>query len=210
MSLGDQDYGVVSITSNAAHSGNYSLRIGDTADNPAEVVAISNRQPIEPGRSYGLSAWVKLAGVNVNPKREVETAVFFTVTYHTDAADWAEVGGEDFFVVDQSSSDCDWRLYQFTFTPPAEATRISVRARMQHQTVGDTYWAIFASIRLRWRNRTIRLTNRSIRPIGIRIPTATHWSNGQAINIALLNARSRFMTAMAMMIPAGSRAIWPS
>jgi len=143
MSLGDQDYGVVSITSNAAHSGNYSLRIGDTADNPAEVVAISNRQPIEPGRSYGLSAWVKLAGVNVNPKREVETAVFFTVTYHTDAADWAEVGGEDFFVVDQSSSDCDWRLYQFTFTPPAEATRISVRARMQHQTVGDTYWDDF-------------------------------------------------------------------
>ncbi|MBN1541701.1 carbohydrate binding domain-containing protein, partial [candidate division KSB1 bacterium] len=114
-----------------------------SADNPAEVVAISDRAPIESGRSYGLSAWVKLEGVQVNPKREVETAVLFTVTYHTDAEGWAEVAGEDFFVIDQSAADHDWRLYQFTFTPPAEATRLSVRARLQHQTFGDTYWDDF-------------------------------------------------------------------
>ena len=140
MSIGEKDFGVVSITDKYAHKGAYSLHISDTADNPAEVVAISDRNPIEPGRSYGLSAWVKLEGVNVNPARDVEQAVFFTITYHSDEAGWAEVGGQDFFVVDQSAADADWRLYEFTFTPPAGATRLSVRARLQHQATGDTYW----------------------------------------------------------------------
>jgi hypothetical protein len=143
MGSGEQDYGVVSITDTDAHSGTYSLRVADDAANPAEVVAISNRNPIEPGRSYGLAAWVKLEGVNVNPEREVEHAIFFTLTYHSDDAGWAEVQGEDFFVIDQSDADHGWRLYQFTFTPPDGATRVSVRARMQHQATGDTYWDDF-------------------------------------------------------------------
>jgi hypothetical protein len=143
MDSGEKDYGVVSITDKYAHRGSYSLRVGDTADNPAEVVAISNRNPIEKGRSYGLSAWVKLEGANVNPTREVEHAIFFTLTYHDDSQGWAELSGEDFFVVDQSAADTDWRLYEFTFTPPENATRVSIRARMQHQATGDTYWDDF-------------------------------------------------------------------
>ena len=140
MSLGEADFGVVSISDKYAHKGTYSLRVSDTADNPAEVVAISDRNPIEPGRSYGLSAWVKLDGATINPKRDIEQAIFFTLTYHSDAEGWAEVSGQDFVVVDQSAADTDWRLYEFTFTPPEEATRVSVRARLQHQATGDVYW----------------------------------------------------------------------
>ena len=140
MSLGDEDYGTVTITDKYAHSGSYSLLVADDETNPAEVVAISDRNPIESGRSYGFSAWVKLEGVNVNPAREVDYAIFFTITYHDDSEGWAEVGGEDFFVVDQSAADHDWRLYQFTFTPPENATRISVRPRLQQQATGMSYW----------------------------------------------------------------------
>lgn len=135
--------GVISITDEAAHSGNYSLLISDDADNPDEVVAMSNRNPIEPGRSYGISAWVKMVGANVNPTKDVEQAIFFTLTYHSTDAGWAEVAGEDFFVIDQSVSDRDWRLYTFTFTPPENATRVSVRARFQHQATGSVYWDDF-------------------------------------------------------------------
>lgn len=135
--------GVVSISSDYARSGNYSLLVEDDASNPDEVVAISDRNPIEPGRSYGLSAWVKFVGANTNVPFDVEKAIFFTLTYHNDDAGWAEVRGEDFFVVDQSRSDRDWILYSFTFTPPANATRVSVRARLQHQATGKTYWDDF-------------------------------------------------------------------
>ncbi|MDZ7292471.1 MAG: carbohydrate binding domain-containing protein [candidate division KSB1 bacterium] len=143
MSEGVAGKGVVTITNETAHSGNYSLLVEDDASNPDEVVAISDRNPIEPGRSYGISAWVKLAGVNTNVPFDVEKAIFFTLTYHTDAAGWAEVSGEDFFVIDQSASDRDWLLYTFTFTPPANATRVSVRPRLQHQATGKTYWDDF-------------------------------------------------------------------
>ncbi|MCK6558098.1 carbohydrate binding domain-containing protein [bacterium] len=143
MSEGVAGKGVVTITSAAAHSGSYSLLVEDDGTNPDEVVAISDRNPIEPGRSYGLSAWIKLEGVNTNEPFDVEKAVFFTLTYHTDAEGWAEVAGQDFFVVDQSAHDRDWMLYSFTFTPPIEATRVSVRARLQHQATGKTYWDDF-------------------------------------------------------------------
>nr|MBC8484747.1 hypothetical protein [Bacteroidota bacterium] len=33
----------------------------------------------------------------VNPDRDVAQAVFFTITYHNDNEGWAEIGGEDFF-----------------------------------------------------------------------------------------------------------------
>ncbi len=140
MSDGVQGNGVVSITDTYAHRGSYSLLISDTAENPAEVVAISDRNAVEAGRSYGFSAWVKLENTTVNPKRDVEQAIFFTVTYHTSAEGWAETAGEDFFVVDQSKADQDWRLYSFTFKVPDNASRISIRARMQHQATGNTYW----------------------------------------------------------------------
>lgn len=143
MSEGEKDYGVVSITGKYAHRGQYSLLISDKADNAAEVVAISDRNAIEAGRSYGISAWVKLENTTVNPKRDVEQAVFFTVTYHTGEAGWAETAGEDLFVVDQSRADHDWRLYSFTVKAPNNATRISIRARMQHQATGNTYWDDF-------------------------------------------------------------------
>jgi hypothetical protein len=143
MSDGVQGNGVVSITDKYAHRGSHSLLISDTAENGAEVVAISDRNPVEPGRSYGLSAWIKLENATVNPKRDVEQAIFFTITYHSNEAGWAEKSGEDFFVVDQSKADQDWRLYSFTFKVPDNASRISVRARMQHQTTGDTYWDDF-------------------------------------------------------------------
>ncbi len=140
MSEGEQDYGTVSITDQYAHRGSYSLMIADDAANPAEVVAISDRNPVEPGRSYGFSAWVKLENTILNPLRDIEKAIFFTITYHTGEAGWAEVGGEDFVVVDQSRAESDWRLYSFTFRVPDNASRISVRARMQHQATGNTYW----------------------------------------------------------------------
>ncbi len=140
MSEGEADFGTVTITNTTAHRGSSSLLIADDPSNPAEVVAISDRDRIEPGRAYGLSAWLKLEGVNVNPKRDVDYAVFFTITYHNDDAGWAEIGGEDFFVVDQSAADHDWRLYEFTFIPPGGATRISIRPRLQHQAIGNTYW----------------------------------------------------------------------
>lgn len=143
MSDGLQGKGVVSITDAYAHRGSYSLLISDTPDNPAEVVAISDRNPVEAGRSYGFSAWVKLENTTVNPMRDVEQAIFFTITYHTDAEGWAETAGEDFFVVDQSKADHDWRLYSFSFKVPDNATRISVRARLQHQATGNTYWDDF-------------------------------------------------------------------
>ncbi|MDZ7268978.1 MAG: carbohydrate binding domain-containing protein [candidate division KSB1 bacterium] len=143
MSEGVAGKGVVTITSEASHSGTYSLLVEDDGSNPDEVVAISDRNPIEPGRAYGISAWVKLAGVNTNEPFDVEKAVFFTLTYHTDAAGWAEISGQDFFVVDQSARERDWTLYSFTFTPPANATRLSVRARLQHQATGKTYWDDF-------------------------------------------------------------------
>ncbi len=140
MSEGEKDYGVVSITDKYAHRGKYSLVVSDTPDNPAEVVAISDRNRVEPGRSYGFAAWVKLENASVNPTGDVEKGIFFTLTYHSDDAGWAEVKGEDFFVIDQSQSDHDWRLYSFTFTVPMNATRVSVRPRLQHQAAGNTYW----------------------------------------------------------------------
>jgi len=140
---GTNGKGVVTITNETAHTGSYSLLVEDDASNPDEVVAISDRNPIEPGRSYGLSAWVKFDDVNLNEPFDVEKAVFFTLTYHTDADGWAETAGQDFFVVDQSQADRDWRLYTFTFTPPANATRVSARARLQHQATGKTYWDDF-------------------------------------------------------------------
>jgi len=140
MSDGVPGNGVVCITDKYAHSGNFSLLISDTPDNPAEVVAISDRNLVEPGRAYGLSAWVKLEGTTVNPMRDIEQAIFFTITYHSGDPGWAEVGGEDFVVIDQSRTDSDWRLYSFTFRVPDNASRISVRARMQHQATGNTYW----------------------------------------------------------------------
>ncbi|MCG3120909.1 MAG: hypothetical protein ALAOOOJD_03804 [bacterium] len=143
LSLGSNGKGVVSVSSDYAHSGNYSLLVEDDASNPDEVVAISDRNPIEPGRSYGISAWVKFVGANTNVPFDVEKAIFFTLTYHNDDAGWAEVQGEDFFVIDQSRTDRDWMLYSFTFTPPANATRVSVRARLQHQATGKVYWDDF-------------------------------------------------------------------
>ncbi len=140
---GTNGKGVVSVTNSTAHSGSHALLVEDDASNPDEVVAISERNPIEPGRSYGISAWVKFDGVNTNQPFDVEKAVFFTLTYHSNAGDWAEVRGEDFFVIDQSNSDRDWLLYSFTFTPPENATRVSVRARLQHQATGRTYWDDF-------------------------------------------------------------------
>lgn len=147
MSEGVAGKGVVTITGNTAHTGSYSLLVEDDAGNPDEVVAISDRNPIEPGRSYGLSAWVKFDGVNTNEPFDVEKGVFFTLTYHKDVAGWAEISGQDFFVIDQSETDRDWRLYTFTFTPPSTppdvATRVSVRARLQHQATGKVYWDDF-------------------------------------------------------------------
>ncbi|MDZ7262930.1 MAG: carbohydrate binding domain-containing protein, partial [candidate division KSB1 bacterium] len=143
MSEGVAGKGVVTITSDYSHSGNYSLLVEDDATNPDEVVAISDRNPIEPGRSYGISAWVKTVGVNTNPTKDVEKSIFFTLTYHTDAAGWAEITGEDFFIVDQTITDRDWTLYTFTFTPPTNATRVSVRPRFQHQATGKVYWDDF-------------------------------------------------------------------
>ncbi|MGH7494180.1 MAG: carbohydrate binding domain-containing protein [bacterium] len=140
---GSNGKGVVSITNAAAHSGNYSLLVEDDSSNPDEVVAISDRNSIEPGRAYGISAWVKFDAVNLNQPFEVDKAVFFTLTYHSDAEGWAEVRGEDFFVIDQSAADRDWLLYSFTFTAPADAHRLSVRARLQHQATGKTYWDDF-------------------------------------------------------------------
>lgn len=135
--------GDISISSDFAHSGNFSLLISDDPANGDEVVAMSNRNPIEPGRSYGISAWVKMVGANPNPTKDVEKAIFFTLTYHSGDAGWAEVAGEDFFVINQSASDRDWTLYNFTFTPPANANRVSVRARFQHQATGKVYWDDF-------------------------------------------------------------------
>ncbi len=143
MSVGNPGKGVVTITSDYAHKGSYSLLVEDDASNPDEVVAISDRNPIEPGRSYGFSAWVKTVGVNPNPTKDVEKAIFFTLTYHTDAEGWAEVSGEDFFIIDQTVSDRDWTLYTFTFTPPENATRVSIRPRLQHQATGKVYWDDF-------------------------------------------------------------------
>ena len=140
MSDGVPGNGVVSITDKYAHSGNYSLLISDTPENPAEVVAISERNPVEAGRMYGFAAWVKLEGTTLNPIRDIEKAIFFTITYHSGVNGWSEVGGEDFVVIDQSRADHDWRLYTFTFRVPDNASFISVRARLQHQATGNTYW----------------------------------------------------------------------
>ncbi len=146
MSEGVADKGVVSITRDAAHTGDYSLLISDDSTNTAEVVAISDRNPIKPNRLYTVQAWVKMEGANLNPTKDVEKAVFFTVTYHTDEAGWAETSGQDFFVVDQSAMDTDWTLYVFTIAPPENATRISIRARLQHQATGKVYWDDFAVV----------------------------------------------------------------
>ncbi|MDZ7314821.1 MAG: carbohydrate binding domain-containing protein [candidate division KSB1 bacterium] len=140
MSVGEKDYGIVTITDKYAHKGKYSLRVADTPDNPAEVVAISDRNPVQPNTEYLVKAWVKLEGVNPNPEKDVEKAVFFTVTYHSSAEGWAETHGQDFFVVDQSASDRDWTLYSFRLKTGENDTRLSIRARMQHQAVGNTYW----------------------------------------------------------------------
>jgi hypothetical protein len=144
MGSGEKDFGVVSITDEAAHTGNYSLLVSDDDTNPAEVVAISDRNPIQGNELYTVQAWVKTEGINVLTEEDVERSIYFTVTYHTDDAGWAEVSGQDFFVIDQSVESKDWSLYSFTLTAPENATRMSIRARMQHQATGKVYWDDFA------------------------------------------------------------------
>jgi hypothetical protein len=138
--------GVVSISRDFAHSGDHSLLVSDDATNADEVVLIGERNGVQGNRVYQVSAWVKTVGVNTNVPLDVEKAIFFTVTYHKDEAGWAEVSGQDFFVVDQSVTDKDWSLYSFTLTTPAEANRLSIRGRMQHQATGQVYFDDFAVV----------------------------------------------------------------
>jgi hypothetical protein len=113
MSEGVAGKGVVSITETYAHSGKYSLRVADDDTNGDEVVAMSDRTQVEPNTEYLIGAWVKLDGVNPLPVFDVEKAIFFTVTFHSDAEGWAETHGADFFVVNQTEADRDWALYTF-------------------------------------------------------------------------------------------------
>jgi hypothetical protein len=136
----------VSISRDFAHSGDHSLLVSDDATNADEVVLIGERNGVQGNRVYQVSAWVKTVGVNTNVPLDVEKAIFFTVTYHKDEAGWAEVSGQDFFVVDQSVTDKDWSLYSFTLTTPAEANRLSIRGRMQHQATGQVYFDDFAVV----------------------------------------------------------------
>jgi hypothetical protein len=148
LSEGVAGKGIVSITDQYSYSGRYSLRVSDDASNTDEVVAISDRNLVQPNTEYLVTARVKRVGTVLNPPpRDVEKAIFFTVTYHRNSpTGWDETRGEDFFVIDQTVTDRDWTLYSFTLTTPAEANRLSIRGRMQHQATGQVYFDDFAVV----------------------------------------------------------------
>jgi len=142
MASGEITHGIVTVSSEYAHSGRYSLKVMDRDGEGSEVVAISDRNEIpEGGKRYRFGVWVKLVGTPVDP--DDSEKIGFTLTWHKDETGWAEIRGEDFKIVSQVASDIDWRYYEFEAEAPEDANRVSIRARFWHNVTGEAYFDDF-------------------------------------------------------------------
>ncbi len=141
---GDISYGRTTVSEDAAHSGKYSLKVMDLDGKETEVVAISDRNLLPAnggGKTYRFGVWVKLDGTPVDP--DDSQRIGFTLTWHREGTDWSEIRGEDFRIVPQTSAQMDWRYFEFEGESPAEANRVSVRARLWHNVTGKAYFDDF-------------------------------------------------------------------
>ena len=135
-----------------SHTGSASVQM--TKDGTGYELTV-NSDPTDftnDGTPLVFSVWIKanLAdGLADSVNSDPSYGMGFTVTWHdgTMGADgWGQVGGADFqFQV--AGDTTDWTQYQAVFTPPAEATQFSIRARYWHFFRGTAYWDDFEVLR---------------------------------------------------------------
>jgi hypothetical protein len=139
----------------AAHSGNYSLKIEELDASAPEAVAISDRVPVTAGEPVLASFWVKHEGVpnpdsiGIGENNIGMTALWYS-SLESGAAGYNEIGGLDIRLngdynpgvipLATRTTDSGWTHYAFVVYPAADAVGMELRLRYWHGFQGTTYW----------------------------------------------------------------------
>ncbi len=139
-------------TSAEAHTGSSSVQMTKESTGYELTVNSDETDFVNDGTPLVFSVWIKanLAdGLADSVNSDPSYGMGFTITWHDGsmgADGWGQVGGADYqFTV--AGDTTDWTQYQAVFTPPAEATQYSVRARYWHFFRGTAYWDDFKVLR---------------------------------------------------------------
>ncbi|MBQ89743.1 MAG: hypothetical protein CL433_13040 [Acidimicrobiaceae bacterium] len=145
----------VTVSEEAAHTGDRSLRIEQLDPAASEAVAISERVPVTPGVPVLVSYWLKTEG-NADPGTigQGDNNVGMTALWYSQmesgAAGYGELGGLDIRLNGEynpnvipllpQQADNDWTQYAFVVYPREDAVGMEVRLRYWHSFTGATYW----------------------------------------------------------------------
>jgi len=144
--------GVAAYTTEAAHSGQWSSKLEELDDQDDEMVFYSEPAPVEPGKWYMFSAWVKVDSIsptgaeffatNVTPDRDNNRAGF-TFFFHRAPlrTAWDLSGGDQFVYLDQRTKSSDgWVHYVAVAQAPDDAAGVSFRSRFTSFPKGTVFY----------------------------------------------------------------------
>ena len=159
--LGTNQYITATVSSEAAYSGNKSLKLAEWDWDSDEVVWISDiyELPVKgKGKKYVLSAWVKIDSLIADSLDNPSYAIGFTWTWHTKVVGpntgWNEKRAEDYkfdlkFMKDLGLTRLGWTQFATVITvPDDDVVGVSVRARFWPLFYGKVFFDDFVLIPL--------------------------------------------------------------
>ena len=137
-----------------AHSGNHSALLIERDDNADEIVFYSEPVPVEPGKWYLISGWVRTDSLTTNdtwyPTNVVKTRdndrLGYCFFYHRSPlrTAWDLTEGDQFFYIDQRDSAYGWTYYAVVSQAPMDAAGLSMRARFTSFPKGKAWYDDFS------------------------------------------------------------------
>jgi len=137
-----------------AHSGNHSVLLKERDDNADEIVFYSEPVPVQAGKWYLISGWVKTDSINTDPKWYPTNVIKdrdndrmgYTFFYHRSPlrTAWDLTEGDQFFYIDQRDSSSGWTYYAVVSQAPTDAEGLSMRARFTSFPKGYAWYDDFS------------------------------------------------------------------
>ncbi len=148
--------GYANVVDDSVHGGSYSTLLEEADENDDEMVFYSIPYPVEAGKWYRISAWMKTEGINTDtsmygtnvvPDHDVDRlGLCFFFHKAPLETNWDLVGGDQFVYIDQrpGKENEDWKLYTVIAKAPEEAAGVSIRARFNNMSVGKVWYDDFS------------------------------------------------------------------